>query len=139
MEQQTQPATMAWCRLGNIAVGVHNPGQPSDQEWEGWLGMCREMIEQGQLQGCLVWTAGGAPNSKQRAMVKSVPGLLPVPIAIMTDSRVARGVITALSWLGKAIKPFPANDLQGALEYLGSQQAAAEVQAEIDALRSRVM
>lgn len=116
-------------RMGGMAFGecegycvvCHTAVNPTDDEWAEYL---LHLGKASNLPGVLVITAGGVPNSAQR---KDLAGVVPhrkCPIAIVTASPIARGVITALGWLGiSGAKAFAPAKMDGAIEYLGVDRA----------------
>jgi hypothetical protein len=66
----------------------------------------------------VVCTDGVGPNLQQRARISAIEGASRVPTAIITASIQARGMATALSWLGLKIRAFKPEDLGAAFEFL---------------------
>src|SRR5262249_40540082 len=87
----------------------------------------------------LVVTAGGTPTPKQRHRVGELAKALRVRTAVVSDSVVARSIVTVFSWLNIEIKPFSTAHLPAALEYLElsdverewSFEAVKEMQAQL--------
>ncbi len=108
--------TMTSKRVGTWILVANDKGSPSDAEWDAVLGLTRGAT------GSLVYTSGGVPNSAQRKRA-SEQGLLALRAALMTDSPIARGVVTALSWLGADTRAFDPEETQAALGFLNVPEA----------------
>jgi hypothetical protein len=113
---------MAFQKVGDYFVLVHNAMSPLDEEWDEWL----EFYSFGSI---LVVTDGGAPTASQRKRMKDrvdqlrssvAPGKKDPRVAIMTASSFVRGVITALRWFyyHDAYAAFPPEHLNQAMTYL---------------------
>jgi hypothetical protein len=102
-----------------VAVAVNTDLDPSDQEWDAYL---EDVLQHAKgLKGVLVYTSKSGPSASQRARSNAAfeASKADIPTAVMTGSRMVRGIVTALSWaLGGKIKAFEPNDFQGAVEYL---------------------
>jgi len=103
---------------GDVMVTVHGPLPPTDEEWRAYLEFSRTCV--GRVTRSLVVSSGAGPNGRQRTMLmKEFPEFAPVPVAVVSDSSMTRGIVTALSWFGKKIRAFQPSQLTEALEYLG--------------------
>lgn len=111
--------TMSWELCGPIFVIAHNKEDPDDAEYDHALAGYEEHL--GVFNGILISSTGGAPNLTQRRKTtdfwkgKDLP-----PTAIMTSSRMTRGVITAMSWVLPApkIASMDLHDFDAAFRYL---------------------
>lgn len=107
-----------------VLVQVHF-GEPTDAEWTKMLGHMLERKD--TLRAVLAVGQGdGGPTSRQRAELAETLKRMPrrLPFALLTDSRVARGVLTAINWLTKKqneSRAFPLYDLDFAMTFLGLQ------------------
>jgi hypothetical protein len=66
----------------------------------------------------LVETRGGGPDAKQRRALAEAMRNEDTRVAVLTDSFVARGILTALAWLGLPQRGFALQDLRAAGSYL---------------------
>ncbi|HKP64707.1 MAG TPA: hypothetical protein VJV78_48555 [Polyangiales bacterium] len=107
---------MTMGKLDRVKIAVHDTSAPTEEEWARWVGLC---AEPGDRLRFLVESHGGAPNAKQRKALNDVLAGREVRSAVLTDSIVARGVVTALAWLGIPLRAFPLGDYKSAGEYLG--------------------
>ena len=111
-------ATTMHYSAGPVYVTVHGAEPPSDEEWLRYLETGK--ADFAGVRASLIITEGGGPNGHQRALLmERYPEFAPLPVAIVSDSPMTRGIVTALRWLGKNIRAFRPTDLVGAFEYLG--------------------
>jgi hypothetical protein len=130
------PKTMAYMQVGATMVVAHGPQPPAQNEWDGHIALCKD--GKVKVRRLLVYTAGGAPDAKQRAQAEKEFGQLRV--AVLTDSVLARGVVTALRWLGMPISAFPADQVVRAMEDIGVPSAERdEVRSALTRVRTSVM
>jgi hypothetical protein len=102
-----------------IVVCVNTEVDPSDEDWDAYLADVNAHLR--GLKGVLVFTPKTGPSASQRARANAAyeKAKAEIPTAIMTSSRMVRGIMTALSWaLGGKIKSFGENDFQGAVDFL---------------------
>jgi hypothetical protein len=129
---------MVFREVGALIVSVHSAEAPTDEDWSAYLQLCRRKMARERL-GALAVTAGGGPNSKQRAALQELLRGGPVPGAVVTDSAVVRGIVTALGWFNPGIRAFGFNvgaGLYDALRHLGVEGPAAErVVVEVRAMQ----
>ena len=136
VEQLAANTSMVFERAGGTMVVAHGPANPSDAVWDAYVATMAEL--RSQVGRALVFTAGGSPNAKQRANLGQHAGK--IRAAILTDSIVARGVVTALSWLGVSIAAFPPAQVTGAMDYIGVPFDERElVQRTLEHAKARVI
>lgn len=103
-----------------VAINVLHESTPSDEDWDAYL---KEIIESiHTLKGVLVYSEFAGPTAPQRARANEIYKAANIDsrTAIMSGSRLVRGVVTAMSWtLADNIKAFPTTDFDGAVRYLG--------------------
>jgi hypothetical protein len=109
--------TMHWRIIpGAIVVLVHSDVEPSDEDFEGYLADVANNID--QIKGGLIYTDKVGPSAHQRSRSTAVFDSLgrEFEAAIMTGSRLVRGMITAINWAvnGRA-KAFSTKDFDGAV------------------------
>nr|AYM54105.1 hypothetical protein [Chondromyces catenulatus] len=113
---------MAFQKVGDYFVLVHNAAAPTDDEWD-------EYMAQWDYNSILVVTDGGAPTASQRKRMKTrveqfrsdpTQTKRNVKVATITASSFVRGVLTALGWFyHDAYAAFPPDHIDQALSYLG--------------------
>jgi hypothetical protein len=107
--------TMGYKYVEKIHVVVHTADNPSNAEWDDYLHDIGE--KQHEIQGVVVYSAGGGPNAAQRSRLTAVWGNQKnKPVALMSSSRIFRGLITALVWVmpKHPMRVFAVDDMEGA-------------------------
>ena len=99
-----------------VIVLVHTKDSPTDEEWKAYCDDARKWRT--QVRGILVFSEGGGPNSVQRGELEVALDRPEAKTAVVTLSRVARGIVTAMSWFTPKIKAFSTLQIPAALEYL---------------------
>jgi hypothetical protein len=129
------------CQLvGDTMVLVHSDKAPSPAGWNEYL----DLVEQSrdQMVRTLVYSIGGAPDAKQRSDLKVVYQRAfrrEPPVAVLTTSALARGVVTTLSWFYGNIRAFSPFELEAALRWLRvSPENAREIRKALPLLRARI-
>jgi hypothetical protein len=101
---------------------------PADPEWDDMLTFTA--ARRSSLRAFLAVARGGiGPTSKQRQRLAEVLKAFPlqVPFALMSDSRVNRGVLTAINWItgrGNVSRAFPVQELDPAFDFLKVEMGA---------------
>jgi hypothetical protein len=115
-----------------VAVVVHTNEAPSDEDWDRYID---EVAKSGKaIKGVLVYTPSVGPSAPQRA--RSSKALeqagMDLQTAIMTTSRMVRGIVTAMTWaVGGKVKAFSTMEFNQAVVSLGL--------SEDDQLKTRVV
>src|SRR5687767_3051215 len=97
-------------------------GSPADDEWRTMLDWV--LANKGVLRGVVVFVHGdGGPSAKQRSDLAEVIKVMRSGFrtAVLTDSHVTRGILTALNWLTKKqndSRSFPLNGFDEAMAFL---------------------
>jgi hypothetical protein len=118
---------------------LQGPGRPTDGEVD--LHIDQAMAMASSVRAVLVVTDGpdaGGPDAGQRAKMARV-GMLRMPTAVVTESVLARGVMTAVSWLGAPVRAFAPEDLFRAFDFLKiSSPVRARIPARLEALKAEL-
>ena len=96
---------------------VQSGVDPSLAEWDSFLdGTSEAMSENGGRCRVLVFTAGGKPDSEQRARSfdRGWRDNKHSPVVVVTSDPLARGVITVFSWFGLNIRAMTEAELEQA-------------------------
>jgi len=115
------PSKIAFDRLDSSYVLVIGPASPRDAEWTEWVEFITVNSTPGMKPRILVVTDGGAPSAAQRAALNDVTEQYKseVKVAVVTESTMARGALTALSWFAANVyRPFSPAEVDKALQYL---------------------
>jgi len=119
--------------FGRVCVAVLHDTPPSADEWSRWLALLRE--RKGARLRVLVETHSG-PNAAQRKALAETLRDEDARFAIMTDSLLVRGIVTALAWLGLPHHAFALDQLVPAGNYLELDAAEqAHLWQELSRLR----
>jgi hypothetical protein len=109
--------TMAMQRHGRLMLAVMHDRAPSDVEWGSWLELAAARIGK-DLRAMIEVHGSIGPDARQRqAMMPLLPQLDP-RTAVLSNSLVVRGVVTAVSWLGIPNAAFGADQHAAAARYL---------------------
>jgi hypothetical protein len=125
--------------IDDTVVGVHTSEAPNDDDWAAWIAATRRALERTGSVRVLVYSLGGGTTSKQRSEVNELFKDRPQRVAVMLNSRLARGAVTALSWFNPQIKAFDLEQFEDACVHLsieGShrllvQRAITEMKAKL--------
>jgi hypothetical protein len=116
-------ATEVWrCDSSGLLVSLHTRQAPNDDEWKEYLNLAgRLLVEQmgSDKIGGLSLSDGGAPSMKQRNALNLLLQRRHVGVAIVSDSIVVRGVVTALHWFNRDISVFAASAMGKAVQRVG--------------------
>lgn len=100
----------------SLILAVYGEVAPGPREWAQYLEVLATL--EGK-QALLVISAGGGPDTLQRRDLEAVTQRHEGPVSVVTTSRVARGIVTALGWLGTNIKSFDPRSVDDAMRFLG--------------------
>jgi hypothetical protein len=130
--------TMAFNVVGGILVVVHGNETPADSEWQQYVTF---IDKQGStlLPQLVDGTSSGGPSAKQRRELTAMLNGRKVPVAVLTDSTITLGIVTAVSWFNDKLKAFSPRDGRAAFTYLGVPQALwPQVEAEQAKMRKEL-
>lgn len=121
-----------------ILILVHTKDNPSDPEWQEYLQAAKTWRD--KIEGFLVVTEGGGPNTLQRGELnETLDAERGSKTAVVTLNRIARGIVTALSWFNPGIKAFSTIHIPAALDYLGVSKPDQDLLiAELKRLKSEL-
>lgn len=112
--------TLGYALLDDLLVMHLSRSTPSEEDWSEWIARSIKV----DYRALLIATAGGAPNSAQRARLADAINKLLVPMpptVLLTDSALMRSVMTAFSWLfgsEQRMKALPPGALAEALRWM---------------------
>jgi hypothetical protein len=129
--------TLGYSYVHETFVYVGADVAPAEVDWTAYL----RFIEQRKIPGlnrCLVYSAS-APNAGQRRALHETTSGMDLKIAVLSDSAIARGAVTTLSWMSPGYRAFHPDKVAHALVFLELQeQAARGVEIELRLLRRMV-
>jgi hypothetical protein len=115
-----------WVVAGDVVISLTQEGAIPDDTWDRFV----EDIQRETTTKMLGIGIGAiSVNSRQRRKLVAV--MHDKRVAAVLGSSVARGIATALSWMGLKIRAFAWKDLAGSLEYLDSPRVTVEQGIEI--------
>jgi hypothetical protein len=139
-----KPIKLAFAKVEEVDstyVLVLGAANPPDVEWAQWVDYIATQIQPGSAPRVIVVTEGGSPTAAQRAALSKVTDRYKneAKVAVLTESVIARGALTALSWFAADVyRPFSPTDFDNALKYLGVSSAAAEIKTAIRTLQEQL-
>lgn len=110
---------MVYGAAERVLIAVHSARDPSDDDWNGWLERVQHAPSKPKV---FVYTAGGAPSGKQRKALFVAAGERGFRAAVVSPSRVALAIGTAIGWFYRDLKTFSPAQLDAALEHLELDQ-----------------
>ena len=129
--------TTGFWAADRVYVCIVRDREPTDSEWAGWIDLCTQ--RKGQDVRVLVESYKTGPNAKQRKALEQAitDSRINYRAAILTESLITRGIVTAFAWLGVQQRAFPPNHYAEAGNYL--EYTPAELETAIqELLRLRV-
>jgi hypothetical protein len=107
-------AIWKWEQVGELLLICASGGRYDPVDYEP----CLELHRTNQVVRALIWALGDpqmTPVERKRASA----AMGDHKQVVITDSRLARGIITAMSWLGNRISAYPSNRLVDAVRDVG--------------------
>jgi hypothetical protein len=122
-EQSEHRVVMSALPLPGFFVAVYAHGTPPENEWARYVEMMRAM--KGPPYRALAFSAGGGPSALQRRDIETVSNEHgQVRAAAVTSDKIARGIVTALSWIRRdTFKAFPPEEVDSAYGYIEASPA----------------
>jgi len=114
---------MDWDHDGRLSLVIHGKSSPSSLEWSRFVNHNRALV--GRDLRVLVCSYGGGPDGSQRRELMEAVSHVSVPTVIMTNSLVARGIVSALNCFNPTIKVLPIDADAAAHRFLGLNAAEA--------------
>ncbi len=118
-EQASHESVLCALVSPQLAVAVWSERTPPEIEWKEYVRVLSAMSSSNNRM--IVFSAGGGPNAMQRQDLDELTEKKDdkVRVAIVTGSRIARGIVTAISWIRKDTHvAFNPTDVNKALDYL---------------------
>jgi hypothetical protein len=108
-------------RVGRRTIAiVHRPVPMAKEDWADLIASVTHIGEtEGAVYYCVRTEGAGGPDASMRAELNEVGQRFPIRAAVITSSRIAKGIAMAVSWLGTVkIKAFAPADMDAALGWL---------------------
>jgi hypothetical protein len=130
-------ASAIWHGSIHVLLALNAREFPTDAEWNHYLSLGRRIIDEtpagGDLYG-LAFSDGGGPTAAQRRAVVALVGDRKLHGALVTTSRLARGIGAIFNFLQPDFRIFAPRDLRRALAQV--RVPDAEVPALMAAVRA---
>lgn len=116
---KTEPAIKhtnhRWVILDDLMISLTTPGLGADSLWAEFA----DELSTKPVTRYLATAMGSLDvNSIQRKMVSEVCVKRKLPVTVLTDEAIVRGLVTAVSWLGVDIKAYSWLQIKEALQHL---------------------
>lgn len=122
-----------------FAIAVHDADAPTDDEWSRWLGHFKERPELREARALIESRDGAGPNAKQRKQLAENTKGVDVRAAVLTESLLVRGIVTAIAWAGIPQRAYALAQYEQAADFLELTPAErAWARAELSKLRSQL-
>jgi hypothetical protein len=134
--------TMIFKEWTGVLLCVHGPTDPRPEEWAAYVEYCLQLPA--SCNKALVVTDGGGPNATQRRVLQEryLSQHKEYLVAVMTDSSVVRGIVTALNWFNPQTRSFPYDDGRGVPEAMShlnlGLSAGLRLRFELEMLRRQL-
>ncbi len=125
--------------VNDVLICVNSAKNPEDEEWQAYVLEGRAMLARyGEIR-VLVFSLGGGPNASQRSQINEEFKDRPQRVAVMLNSLLVRGMVTALSWFNSQIRAFNLEQIDQACTHLGlSPLEARQVQESLHSLKVKL-
>ena len=127
---------------GKVFILVHKPGVPDEANWTRFLEAANAACLAHGVNIWLVYADGTVPSAPQRSSASAFHNYHRSYAAILTNSALTRGVVTAIGWMtGSHIRAFRTTDFSGAFNFLqvkdadSIERATRDLKAAAKALR----
>lgn len=126
-----------WAVIGDLFIAASNGSIPSDDNWNAYIHDLKTKPFQKYLH---IAASNTEVTSLQRKAAFEAFTSRGVKCAVLTESGVVRGVVTAASWFGVDVKAFKVEALPTALSYLSidpnlvatAQRTALQLRKEVE-------
>jgi len=109
-------STHQWAFLDDMMISLSTTGQFSTDVWNAFV----NDIKTKPITRYLATTVGPVETtSLQRKLAFDATRSKGLRVAVVTDEKMVRGIVTAASWVGVNAKAFPWDELRDAVRHLG--------------------
>lgn len=110
-------STGAWTYFDTFAMlAVKGDATPNSADFDE---VTADLAAQPKLTGIIVRPRGSAPAARQRASMQELLAKHSLRMAVLSDSKLVRGAVTALRWFGLPVECFTDAKLDEALSFAG--------------------
>ena len=115
--------TLSYDGMGSLVLLVVADQAPERGEWKSYVDFLRaRVVAHGKVR-LIVVAGSGAPDAVQRKQLTDAVSTGELRTAVVSDSLVARGVVTAFRWSGLELDAFKLGSIELAYQFV---QATAE-------------
>jgi hypothetical protein len=129
--------TLRYASVDDIFLIVHAHVDPDPTEWNLLMEQSRASVR--RYRRCLVSSADSKLTAKQRNDLGEFVKTNECNVAVLVDSALTRGMVTALGWVTGRYRAFNSDDVEGAVAYLESEVAPAKIREEIRSMRKEML
>ncbi len=114
----------AFCLLDDVCLMAHWDRPFQDDDFEEYIELMKREARARPPARALNFSPNHAPGLKQRQRIKELTGAVPVPAgmrnALISNSGLVRGAVTAISWFTKnmSLRSFAVDRYREALDWL---------------------
>ncbi|MCA9684406.1 MAG: hypothetical protein KC457_19585 [Myxococcales bacterium] len=126
--------SLAHGQFDDVYLVVHYTSVASAEDWKRFITSANEAPK---LGGLLVVAGGAKLEADQRNDIRDLYEKHKMKIGVLSDSRITRGITTALSWFGIQVRAFRSSELAGLAEYLGQEARLEELRSTVIPLLGR--
>ncbi len=129
--------TLCFDGLGSLILYVNGDQAPDRGEWKAYVEFIAERTKLHSKARLLVVAGSGAPDAVQRKQIADAVTTKQVRSAVVSDSMVARGIVTAFRWYGLELDSFKVDAIGDAFRYLSATPDEIEwLQRTLTAMRT---
>jgi hypothetical protein len=128
--------TLRFAQIDDLFLIVHAHADPDPRDWA--LLMDESRTSARRFRRSLVSSGDAKLTPKQRSELAEFVRGHECKIAVLLDSAITRGMVTALGWVTGKYRAFDSNDIEGAAAYLGTQLEPARIRDEILSMRKEM-
>src|SRR5438552_449599 len=111
-------STFSYDARGSILLYVGTPAPPANDEWTGWVEALRVQAHAPDGARLVVVASDGGPTVVQRRLLIDAVKTGKLKTAVVSDSLVARGIVTAFRWYGLDLDVFKVSAIEGAYRFV---------------------
>ena len=124
--------------LGDLLIVVHAPINPDPGEWRALMEASRANAH--RYGRCLVLAGSVTLTAGQRAELADLVNAKGFRVAVLIDSAVTRGMVTALGWVtGNKYRAFGPRAIDDALGWIGGGLQGSDVQRLVQSMRGQMI
>jgi hypothetical protein len=115
--------SLKWVIVDSWIISLGVAGHIPNDRWQSFM----DAIKSVPITHYLAMAIGSVePNSLQRKEVFEFTKIKGIRVAVITDEKMVRGVVTAASWFGVDVKSFSWGQLPEAMRHFGATKSFEE-------------